>query len=225
MLTIIIIIIITSTKKFQRKNLSQEVKIIVPKGLPLIEGYIATQNPHSTYRRSSSEYGFLGGGWQVFIPRAVVRHLLGVMDAIHAQKRDEANKCFEEAFKAQKSFMEQYDRKLRQRTNEQMQMFCSQEKALQLLQSGNALSCLTPEVRRALAAAQSGKLSISGGSSVPSGSYLVHSQSTSLPDGSTTSLSLHVRLEFSHETSRTYQSGNTIITEVTKHYNLILEWK
>ena len=206
-------------------DLSKEAKLIVPKGILLIEGYAAAQNPHSTYGRSSMEYGFLGGGWQVFIPRAVVHHLLGAMDAIQAQKRDEANKFFVEAFKAQKSFMEPYETKLCQLKKEQMQKFCSQENAMQLLQSGNGLNRLTPEVRRALTAAQAGKLAISGSSSVPSGSYLVHSQSMTLPDGSTTSLSLSVRLEFSHETSRTYQSGNTIVTEVTKYYNLIFEWK
>lgn len=206
-------------------DLSKEVKIVVPKGLLLIEGYAAAQNPHSAYGRTSNEYGFLGGGWQVFIPRAVVQALLGATDAIQAQKRDEANKCFAAAFDAQKSFMEQYDRELRQRTNERMQAFCSEKKAMDLLRSGNALSRLTPDVRRALTTAQSGKLATSGSSSVPCGSYLVHSESITLPDGSTASLSLHVRLEFSHETSRTYQSGNTIITEVTKHYNLIFEWK
>lgn len=211
----------TATLPQWGNDLTKEATIVVPKGILMFEGYAAPQAPHAKYGRS--DYGFLGGGWQIFIPGAVVHNLLEAQKAISSGQA--ADKHIQAAFKAQNSIIEKYQNEVQKRNRQLLDKFSSMDNAQRFLKSGNALGALPSSVRNALTSSSSGRTGSTSLASAPEGSHLVHRQTIRLCDGSTASVSLHVRLEFSHETTRTYRSGNTIITETTRHYNRIFEWK
>ena len=211
----------TATLPQWGNDLTKEAILVVPKGIFMFEGYAAPQAPYSSYGRSDG--GFLGGGWQIFIPKAVVLNLLEARNAHSSGLPPE--KHIQDALRAQNSIMEKYEKEIQERNRQQLEKFCSMENAQQFFTSGNALGALPSSVREALAVSKSGQTGSTSLGPTPEGSHLVHRQTIALCDGSTASVSLHVRLEFSHETTRTYRSGNTIVTETTRHYKRILEWK
>lgn len=189
--------------------------LYVPPGIYLFEGYAAPQHPHAKYGRR--DYGYLGGGWQIFIPKSVVTPLLQAQKALREGKREDIEKHVKEAFSAQHSYVEKFNK---QTLND----FCSERNAKTFVQRGNVIGKLPEQVRKFIQS----ETSVTSGSnteSIPTGSYVVHREEVQLLGGGSVSVSLHVRTEFSHETTRTYQSGNTRVTEITRHYKRILEWK
>lgn len=209
-----------------KNSLENQATLYVPPGIFLFEGYAAPQHPHAKYGRR--DYGYLGGDWQVFIPQRVVGPLLQAQKFASENKHEEVKKHVHEAFSAQQSYMEKYEKEVNEQTQKQVNDFCSMKNAQTLLKTGNALGMLPEQVRKSLLSETSVTTTTTSGShseTVPTGSYLVHREELRLPNGKSMSVSLHVRTEFSHETTRTYQSGKTIITEITRHYKRIMEWK
>lgn len=107
-----------------------------------------------------------------------------------------------------------------ERTREAMQELHSEKKIRTLLRTGNALGDVPPSVRKALANCTSGQ-SISSTEKLPTGTYVIHHEKIALPNGAVRCLSLHTRVEFSHETVT--KSGR--VTTITRHYRVIYEWK
>ena len=203
-------------------TLSESAELYVPPGIFLYEGYAAGQKIATGYQ------DFGGGGWQVLIPIPVLQPLLKAQQAMREGKgRSEVEAHIKEATSAQSSLIERYERETRRRDEETLKEFCSMENAQRLLKTGNALQKV-PESTRSLLQSESCSTSDSKGGSttsdVPTGSYLVHRQEIRLPSGGTASLSLNVRLELSHETRTTSQSGRTRVTTITRHYKQIFEW-
>ena len=192
--------------------------LYVPPGIYLFEGYAAPQHPHAEYGRR--DYGYLGGGWQIFIPQRVVTPLLQAQKALLEGKREDIDKYVKEAFSAQHSYVEKFNKRT-------LNDFCSDKNAKTFLRTGNALRRLPEHVRKSLQSETSVTSTTSGSNTetIPTGSYVVHCEEVQLLGGRSVSVSLHVRTEFSHETVRTYQSGKTRITEITRHYKRIMEWK
>lgn len=87
-------------------TLDNQASLTVPRGIFLFEGYVEAQHPDAKYGRYDG--GYLGGGWQVFIPKAILDPLL---QAEKATAKD-AKRHVEDAFIAQGAFMESYDKKV-----------------------------------------------------------------------------------------------------------------
>ena len=188
--------------------------VYVPRGVVLFEGHAETQ------RRGGRDFG--GGGWQVFIPLSVITPLLEAQQAKADGKPPvEVQKHLKEAVDAQSSFIAKYEKQASERSQEYLESFCSHQTAQRLLASGNAIQSLPNPVKKALQSESSSDQS----ETMPEGSYLLHRQDVRLPTGTTVSVSLYIRMEFSHETQRTYQSGTTRVTQITRHYKRIFEWK
>lgn len=204
-------------------TLENEATLFVPPGIFLFEGYASPQH-HVEYGRRDYEY--LGGNWQVFIPKEVVGPLLRAQRATAERNMGEIQKHVQEAMTAQQSYMEKYDRIVKEKSEKQLNEFCTPQNAQRLLKNGNAVGGLSQSVKKALLSESTAVSSSSGSQSetMPTGTYLVHRETIRLFNGANISVSLHVRIEFSHETKRVYQSGNTTVTEITRHYKRIFEW-
>ena len=203
-------------------TLSQVVKLHVPPGIMLYEGYAGPQAPQSM----NAKWNFGGGGWQVLIPLPVVQPLLQAQQAMMESKpQSEVEKHLHEAMSAQSSLLKEYEKEVQKRSEETLKTFCTMENAQHFLKCGNALQNLPAYVRSVLES-NSSTVSRTGDASSadPTGSHLVHRQEVHLPNGKTATVSLNARLEFSHETRETTQSGKTITTVITRHYKCILEW-
>lgn len=105
-------------------------------------------------------------------------------------------------------------------TRAHMQDLHSDKKIRTLLQTGNALKDVPPAVRKALTNCTS-QSEISSSEDLPTGTYLIHREKITLPSGAVRCMSLHTRLEFSHETV----SGSGRVKIITRYYRLIYEWK
>ena len=105
------------------------------------------------------------------------------------------------------------------RTRAAMEELHSDKKIRSLLRTGNALQNVPPAVRNALANCTSEKASSQ--EDLPTGTYVIHREKVKLPNGSVRCLSLHTRLEFSHQTV----TGSGRVKIITRYYNLIYEWK
>ena len=91
-------------------TLENQVSLTVPRGIFLFEGYVEAQHPDAKYGRYDG--GYLGGGWQVFIPKAILDPLLQAERASAEGKAEDVKQHVEEAFSAQNAFMESYDKKV-----------------------------------------------------------------------------------------------------------------
>lgn len=96
----------------------------------------------------------------------------------------------------------------------------SEKKIRTLLKTGNSLDNVPPAVRKALANCTS-KQNVSSTEQIPAETYVIHREKVTLPSGAVRCLSLHTRLEFSHETV----TGSGKVKIITRYYNLIYEWK
>ena len=108
----------------------------------------------------------------------------------------------------------------KERTRAAMEELHSEKKIRTLLKTGNALDNVPPAVRKALANCTS-KQDVSSNEELPTGTYIIHREKIKLPGGSVRCLSLHTRLEFSHQTV----TGSGRVKIITNYYRLIYEWK
>ena len=203
-------------------TLSRTTQLLVPQGIMLYEGYAAPQKVHV----GSSDFG--GGGWQVFIPNTVVEPLVNAMKAMMSpgEERAKVGDYLEKALREQRNILTKYEQEVKRRSEKALNDFCTMQNAQNLLKAGNALRNIPERTRAALQSESFSASQSTGGAppEVPTENYLLHRQDIRLPNGKTVSVSLRVRLEFSHQTTRTTQSGRTIITTITKYYKRIFEW-
>lgn len=205
-------------------TLEKEATLFVPPGIFLFEGYASPQHPHADHGRR--DYGYLGGNWQVFIPNAVVGPLLKAQKATTGGNQGDIQRHVQEAMSAQRSYMEEYDRIVREKSEKQLNDFCTLQNAQRFMKNGNALGSLPQSVKKALTSDSTAVTSTSGSSeTMPTGTHVVHRETIQLFNGANVTVSLHVRIEFSHETKRVFQSGNTTTTEITRYYKRIFEWQ
>lgn len=201
-----------------KNTFEKQATLFVPSGVMMFEGYAAPQG------RANS--GFHGGDWQVFIPKEVVQALSKAQKAFGEGRRSDSDMYLKEANNAQRFIIENFEKSVKEKVRKQIADVCCASNVQHLLKKGNGLERLPTGVRSAITSEHPITSTTSkSSSSLPTESFLVHRQKLRLFNGSTISLSLHVRIQFSHETSRTYTSGKTIIREITRHYNRIMEWK
>lgn len=198
-------------------TLSESVKLYVPPGIVLFEGYASPQ------RSGSGHFG--GGNWQVFIPFPVVDAILKAQQAAkESGDFSEVKKFLQEAMSVQKLILNKYDQQIEKLSEEKLESFCTLEKAKELLQTGNAMQHLPQRMRSALQPGSSEVTCSGTDSDPPTESYVVHRQEICLPSGITVTATLRARLEFSHETTRVTHSGGTTTTVITRHFKCIMEW-
>ena len=191
-------------------SLSESVKLHIPRGILLYEGYAGPQ------KSGSGSFG--GGNWQVFVPRQVVEPLYKAQQAVAEGKQpSEVMKFLQEAMGTQASIMSQYNEQEKKHCEEDIKSFCTPQKAKELLKTGNALQHVPQNVRSML---QSDSPSSEVDLDQTTGGYVVHRQLIPLRNGKTATATLNVRLEFSHQTVTT----NGRVTTITRYYNRIFEW-
>lgn len=172
--------------------------LLVPEGVYMYEGKV------------SKQAHYLGGGWQVFIPREIVNLLADIQphrmaengfdDRLLRRKIDEINA-------AQQKMMQKYNDAM----NESLQ-----ERALQ---QGSELRNLPTDVLKVI----KGNGTDKSDGKIKEGKYVVHRDSIPVRGGGRKNISVSVRIEFVRSETRTYQSGKTIVTDTTHYYNRITE--
>jgi hypothetical protein len=176
------------------KNINE---IEIPHGFQIIFG------------KCSSQSGFGGGGYQVFIPK----------DHLEVYLKNNMR----ELRKEQEIFMRRYNEKLKEiLSKEKLKSFFGKENALALSKNGNLLNQLPNEVRERIGSTGSEK--VSSNSKLSEGTYVIHREDLRLPNGSVIPVKLSVKIEFSHETRTTTKSGNTTITNITRYYTKTYIW-
>ncbi|OQV22614.1 hypothetical protein BV898_03439 [Hypsibius exemplaris] len=188
----------------------------VPAGVLLMEGYAASQKDQRSH--------FLGGGWQIFIPQPILGPLIKFKESMASKNLVQAHRDLEETQTAQRALLERYTSHLQQADEAYLRAFTSDTSTCtNLLRNGNELRGLSYQDRQMLQQ-ESHSLSDKSGKPPLAGRYKVHSQTITLPSGQSVSLSLHVSLRHTGDTTRTYMQGNTRVTETTQHYTRVFEW-
>ena len=181
-------------------DLTKSNSLRVPKGMYLYEGPTGPQPG-----------GLVGGGWQVFMPREVLKPLCMAMDFAQddtdkttstIQRREAIEQCIQEAKQNQKTFFESYKSELNQINQKITDDFCKSINVQALLKTGNNLSKLDPHIRNVLASRSDTEATCNLDSVGISDaeSYLLHSDEVRLADGSVKCISLYVQLDASHVT-------------------------
>ena len=180
--------------------------LIVPKGVFLFEGPVSPQLAGG---------GPVGGGWQVFIPREVLKPLCVATDLTLSQEREASSctenqakvkQCIEEAILNQRTYFESYEKEMKQMNQKIIEDFCNSREAHTFLTSGNNLPNLDAQV---LCMLQESECAGYEATSVPmeeilgsTTNLLLHSEEVRLADGSMRCVSLYVQLEFSQQTAQ-----------------------
>ena len=175
-------------------TLEQQSTLFVPKGVFLFEGKVGAQEH------------YLGGGWQVFVPRRVVQSLFELQGALRQSGNSQrAESSINRINKLQSEMAQKWESERARRIASQLQS-----------SSRNArfFSRLPSTIQSALL---SGGRSYGSESKLPTGSYALHEERVQCLDGSSRNLSVSVRTEFVK--SVTTKQGRTIIT--TNYYNII----
>ena len=176
-------------------SLAHEAFLLVPKGTVLFEGMAAPQRQ------------YFGGGWQVFIPRDVVKPLMENQRLIFSGNSDKRQQetLVKKAQDAQNNIMKTWEEKY----------------SKSLISNGNNIPNLRSDVRGALAQSGSGSVRVTNGVQ-PTGTFTIHKQRIPLPGGGHRNKSVSVTIELDHSETRTYTSGRTVITETTNYYNMTI---
>lgn len=176
-------------------TLQDESILIVPKGVLLFEGKVGSQGH------------YLGGGWQIFIPRRIVQSLFELKQMVSSQAGNQ----------------QRADNIIARMNNIQSEMIVNWEKerarriATRLQNSSRTASFynrLPSSIQNAL---RSGSSYSSTGSQLPLGTYNLHEERVPCIDGTFRTMSVSVRIEFVK--SVTTRQGRTILT--TNYYNII----
>lgn len=159
------------------------------------------------FGRASSQSGFGGGGFQVFIPKSYLEPYM--------------NGNLDEAYNQQKKFIESYEKKIDQLSLEMVENFQTLDNAIKKTSQGNLMSSLPQETISFL---KSSGQNVASKKIIKEETYKVHHEELHLPNGKVIPMTLSVRIEFSHETSRTYKQGNTTVHETTRYYKKTFIW-
>ena len=176
-------------------TLESESRLVVPKGAFLFEGKFGTQGH------------YLGGGWQIFIPRRIVQSLFELQKASSQQY----GSIIDNMNKLQSEMIQKWEEERATRITKQLQNSS---------RSARFFNRLPTSVQNALLSTGS---NYSSTSNLPAGTYSLHEERVSCMDGSSRTLSVSVKIEFVK--SVTTRQGRTILT--THYYNIIytMEYK
>lgn len=176
-------------------TLQNESMLLVPKGVFLFEGKVGPQGH------------YLGGGWQIFIPRRIVESLFELQElALHQPGNPrKAESIIQKMNDLQKEMVNDWERKRSTRITSQLQSSCK---------SARFFKSLPSAIQDAL---QSGGSDYSSGTRLPTGTYKLHEERVQCLDGTSRTMSISVRTEFVK--SVTTEQGRTIVT--TNYYNII----
>ena len=173
--------------------------LIVPKGVLLYEGPIGPQPG-----------GLVGGGWQIFIPREVLKPLSIAMDltrrretSTSTENQEKIEQYIHEARLNQKAFFDSYESELSQMNQKIIGDFCNNMNPQTFLTAGNNLPTLDAQVCKALAsladpASAGDKETLASMVDVlgSSTNLLLHSDEVRLADGSVKCIGLYIHLDF-----------------------------
>ena len=176
-------------------TLQNESTLLVPKGVFLFEGKVGAQEH------------YLGGGWQVFIPRRIVQSLFELQEV--ALRKTGNSQRAESIINRMNNMQSEM---VRNWENERASRIASQLQSS--TRSARFFSRLPSTIQSALLSSET---SVGSGSRLPTGTYALHEERVQCLDGSWRNLSVSVRIEFVK--SVTTQQGRTILT--THYYNII----
>ena len=176
-------------------TLQNESVLLVPKGVLLFEGKVGTQGH------------YLGGGWQIFIPRRIVQSLFELQQTALRQSGNpqSADSIIERMNNMQSEMVVNWEKERARRIASRLQSSSS---------SARFFNRLPSSIQNAL---QSNGSNYSSGTKLPTGTYTLHEERVPCLDGSFRTLSVSVRTEFVK--SVTTQQGRTTVT--TNYYNII----
>ncbi len=192
-------------------TLEDNTMLVVPRGVYMYEGIAA---PH--------DKAYPGGGLQVFIPRSIVKPLFHFPKPWMARNSESDREKWEAAKTTVIEIQSKIFKKWHEKRMKRMESYAGK-----VALTGKYFPSLPPEVQRFLRdgnSATGSSTSIASKKKITPGTYKLHEGRIKLFDGSYQRLLLSVRIEFVKTTTRTYQSGKTIITEITHHYNRIFTY-
>lgn len=204
--------------KEEWNKLTQQVSIKIPVGIFLYEGYSATEGAP-----------YFGGGWQVFIPLAVVQPLMERQLIIEScgssptmEQERQIQELLELAVRKQQEMILEYEHQKKQAAEDYLQHLTSPRHALRLLKFGNQLENLPHSVQDGLSqlCESGGKVTMTEGH-LPTGTFTVHKEAVSLPDGSARSMTLLAHVKEQGLTSPTEQPP----ADVVHKYEVDTQWK
>ena len=179
-------------------TLQNESMLLVPKGVLLFEGKVGAQGH------------YLGGGWQIFIPRRIVQSLFELKETTLRQsgnsQRAAADNIIQRMNNMQSEMVLSWEKERARRIASRLQNSTT---------SARFFNRLPSSIQNALQ--KSGSTFSSSGSNLPTGTYILHEERVPSLDGSFRTLSVSVRTEFVK--SVTTQQGRTTVT--TNYYNII----
>lgn len=205
-------------------NTSYEItSIIVPSEIHLYEGYTAPEETRLS--QNVADHLRPKGEWRVFVPQLVLNPLIEATKyLIQADLREDASEKVEEQWKqaiqAQVEHITLYNKNLQLKMKEMMEKEFSLDRVQSFLTKGNCLHELNKQVRQALEDVKLGEVQVTGDVLPPDQSYIIHRHKVRLPDGSSRTANLKIRLEYLH--SKSTRSGSA--TFMTHYYKLIMEW-
>ena len=205
-------------------NTSYEItSIIVPSDIHLYEGYTAPEETRLS--QNVAEHLRPKGDWRVFVPQSVLKPLIEATKyLIQADLREDSSEKVEEQWKqaiqAQVEHITLYNNNLQLKMKEVMEKEFSPDRVHSFLTKGNCLHELNKQVRQALEDVKLGEVQVTGDVLPPNQSYVIHRHKVRLPDGTSRTANLKIRLEYLH--SKSARSGST--TFMTHYYKLIMEW-
>ena len=205
-------------------NTSYEItSIIVPSEIHLYEGYTVPEETRLS--QNVADHLRPKGDWRVFVPQSVLKPLIEATKyLIQSDLREDTSEKVEEQWKlaiqAQVEHITHYNKQLKLKMKEMMEKEFSSERVHSFLTKGNCLHELDKPVRQALEEVKFGEVQVTGDVLPPNQSYIIHRHKVRLPDGSSRSANLKIRLEYLH--SKSTKSGSA--TFMTHYYKLVMEW-
>ena len=205
-------------------NTSYEItSIIVPSEVHLYEGYTAPEETRLS--QNVADHLRPKGEWRVFVPQLVLKPLIEATKyLIQADLREDASEKVEDQWKqaiqAQVEHITLYNKNLQLKMKEMMEKEFSHDRVHSFLTKGNCLHELNKQVRQALEDVKLGEVQVTGDVLPPNQSYIIHRHKVRLPDGTSRTANLKIRLEYLH--SKSAKSGSA--TFMTHYYKLIMEW-
>lgn len=185
----------------QWNSMDRSTSLFVPPEVFMYEGKVARQA------------NYLGGGWQVFIPQEVMKHLTEAQlgsEASDGQCQRAIDAIKELQDNIMKSYVKEVDERIGQRA----------------LSHGSELHSLPPEVQKILEDdGNPERMIASSDGRISKGTYVIHKDS--IPDlgGRRKNILVSVRLEFVRSETRPSTAGSTTATETINYYNRITEIK
>lgn len=216
-----------------KKRYIEDTQLVIPHGAIFFVGSVALQVGTRQY---------LSGLYKAFVPNVTLQYFK------EAQKAKDSNKMFlMKAYSAQKYFLENYQNKVNQVTEEYLDKLLSVQHAHAFVYTGNLRYYslfLVPRIYmsplfffffknfsrhrvpvlflQALESANNGLLRSQN--ELPTGTHNIHLEKLHLPNGQNVQLFLSATIKYDGATSRTHIRSKINVNEKIHHYTIIYKW-